>query len=359
MGGGGAAEFTEKNVEKFQAWERNEGGRGGVTQHAAAAEEIAQTLHAHALKGAAAETVTGKGLAAGRPVEGVGGGQTPVDGTVEGIEFAHEIEVHAEGGFEGGALVGGQGVKVEEGSAEDVLDAFGEAAFVGVVGLIHLHADFVLVHPADVPMEGGGGRVVAEAFVAEEVDAVVDPAPAVLGVREKHGDIVGEVPGLEGPDFGNVGFELADPGGELNEFEELPVVLEFVGAHPEGVGHQAAETAEGNGGDGDEGGCVLGRNHLKVISFSGRNQTRVLRPGDEEKEEGEEEGEEEDLFHSAPPVSRRWKRRIPLKEITRRTGLKRRARARAVSAGETRMPRATRSSGPASSRGRSRKRSVR
>jgi hypothetical protein len=29
-----------------------------------------------------------------------------------------------------------------------------------------------------------------------------------------------------------------------------------------------------------------------VISLSGRNQTRVLRPGDEKKEEGEEEGEE-------------------------------------------------------------------
>jgi hypothetical protein len=29
-----------------------------------------------------------------------------------------------------------------------------------------------------------------------------------------------------------------------------------------------------------------------VISLSGGNQTRVLRSGDEEKEEGEEEGEE-------------------------------------------------------------------
>ena len=107
------------------------------------------------------------------------------------------------------------------------------------------------------------------------------------GDGHERGDVVGHVPGVVGPDGGAAGLELDDPVGELHEFEVAPLVLQGAGAHPEDVGEDAAEAAEGDGGEGDERRHVLRRRRLRQM----RRRPHVQQVDVEGAGEGERGGD--------------------------------------------------------------------
>lgn len=291
-------------------WGLDEDVAAGVGVEAALSEGVAEGLEDHAVGGDDVEVARGDVEALPAPVDGVGLGESPVEGAVAGVEVAHgagvefvgvaqgaEAEVGDEflsggcsegvagwggagfgdaGGGEGVAACGAElgdeggdiglgeeggfgwwgvdeGVEVGGGAVPEFAHFGGPLAAVEIAGGVGVSAEFVLEEPAEFVEEARVSGVVAEAFVAEEGDSAADPAPAFFGAFEEDADVVGEVPGVIGPDAGEAGFEFGDPVGELDEFEVAAFVLQAGGANPEDVGDDAAEAAERDGGEDDEG----------------------------------------------------------------------------------------------------------
>ena len=122
--------------------------------------------------------------------------------------------------------------------------------------------------------------------------------------------------------MGEIGLELGDPGGELGGLEVLVVLLEGIGADPEEVGDQAAETAEGDGGEGEH--------RRGVVEGGGVGETEAVAVGVQEildlagaDQQGDGQAQEQDFFgagvHWVPwavASSRRLKRRMPARPMT-------------------------------------------
>ena len=72
---------------------------------------------------------------------------------------------------------------------------------------------------------------------------------------------------MVGPDGGTAGLELDDPVGELHELEIAALVLQRARAHPEHVGQNAPEAAEGDGGEGHQRRHVLRGRRLGEVRF--------------------------------------------------------------------------------------------
>ena len=193
--------------------------------------------------------------------EGVLEGVEGLDGVfgeegVVGLEFGF-----AEGGLELGFVVGGLGdeLPLSVVGSEEADHLLGEFVLVEFVGVVEVLSHLVLVDPAELLEEGGVCGVALEGLVADELDASLDPAPAVLEAGEGDGDVVGHVPGEEGGGGGVARLELDDPAGELDHLEVVALLLHLGGAEPEVVGEESAEAAEGDGGEGEHGRGVLER----------------------------------------------------------------------------------------------------
>ena len=75
------------------------------------------------------------------------------------------------------------------------------------------------------------------------------PAPAVGVVLELHRNVVGHVPGLDQPDLDKMRLKLGDPICQLGHLEKFVVILQVVGANPERIGNQSAESAQRHRGE--------------------------------------------------------------------------------------------------------------
>ena len=104
-------------------------------------------------------------------------------------------------------------------------------------------AELVVVVPGGVPDQVGRPAIVLDALL-DELDALLDPLVLVLGGVPLDGDVVGQVPALEGPDLEEVGLELGDPVDVGLEAVPVVVAAVLVGLLPEVVGHDPAEPAE-------------------------------------------------------------------------------------------------------------------
>ena len=146
------------------------------------------------------------------------------------------------------AILRGAGVdeRVEVGmAAQHVLHLLRPAQFVESVGVVEVLADFVAEEPGQFAVDIDFAGVFLEALV-EEGHAALHPLPAILEVLALDGDVVGHVPGLNGPNIGEMRLQRGDPIGQLDHFKIAFLLLQLVGPHPEEVGNQAAEAAEGD-----------------------------------------------------------------------------------------------------------------
>ena len=248
------------------------GDGGGLPLGLALLEVLHEGLVDDAAQGEVVGGNAGEGEAGGGPVDGVGLGGVPIEGTVGGFELALLV------GIEGGAARG---------------DFGGPFAAVVVGGGVVVGAELVQVDPGEFLMELGGAGVDDEAFVAQKVESIAHPAPFFFGGGHERSDVVGHVPGVVAPDGGGAGLELDDPVGELDEFEEASFVLEGAGAHPEEIGEDAAEAAEGDGGEGGGGGEGVGGGEGGEVGGGALVvEVEVEGGGGGEEEGGGEEGEE-------------------------------------------------------------------
>ena len=209
-----------------------------------------------------------EGEAFGSPIDGVSLGGAPVKGAELIFDLADAFGV--EGGGTGFDFVG------------PVLAIIGGGERVGI------GAEFVKKEPSEFLMKSWGAGIGLHAVVAQEENAVVDPSPFFGGRGHEGGEVVGHVPGMIGPDGGATGLELDDPVGELNQFEIASFVLEGSGAHPEDIGQNAAESAEGHGSEGDGRGQVLGGRGLGEVEVAAQVKEADVEEGREKKEENEE-----------------------------------------------------------------------
>ena len=122
----------------------------------------------------------------------------------------------------------------------------------------------MLEEPGQLAVDERLVRVVAQAVVAQQLDARARPSASGRESRlELDGDVVGHVPGLHEPDLDEMRLELGDPVGQLRHLEELVLVLQVVGAHPERVGDQPAKAAQRHGGEGQHRRRVFQRLHAR------------------------------------------------------------------------------------------------
>ena len=140
---------------------------------------------------------------------------------------------------------------------------FGELYLVILLGLIADPTHLVLEDSPDLTVEFDGLGIVVNPLVTQQFIAILDPTPALvrLGGRDGHGDVVGHVPGVKLPDRGKARLECGDPLGQLLGIEELTLLLQVVGPHPQDVHDQAAERAHGDRGEGERRRRVL-QGHL-------------------------------------------------------------------------------------------------
>ena len=211
-----------------QVGRRGEAVLAEVAGEASVRDEGEGVLADHAPEGLALEAAGGVSESAPGPVDGVGGGEAPVEFAEAGFDFG-------DGGRVEPGVGAGHGVAVGEGARE------GEPVDVG--GVIAVRADLVLVEPAEFAVEARGVGVRGDGLVPEERDAGLDPVEAGGMVGEHGGDVVGEVPGVEDPGLGGARVEGGDPVRELDELEVASLLLEGRRADPEDFGDDAAEAA--------------------------------------------------------------------------------------------------------------------
>jgi hypothetical protein len=87
-------------------------------------------------------------------------------------------------------------------------------------------------------------RVVADAPLAHEADAGVDPRPALLGRVRHDRDVVGHVVAVERPHLGEARLQLRDQVGVRHDLVEQPVLLLDRDLDPQVVDDQAAQRAD-------------------------------------------------------------------------------------------------------------------
>ena len=146
--------------------------------------------------------------------------------------------------------------------------------------------------PGEFLVEPRGAGVERQAFVSKQDQAVADPPPFFPGGGHQRGEVVGHVPGVIGPDGRRSRLEFGNPVGELDELEVAAFVLQGAGAHPEDVRQDAAEAAEGDGGEGDGRGQVLrGRGQRQAGVFPLAEQAEIQRAGEGEGRQGDEQEE--------------------------------------------------------------------
>ena len=182
-----------------------------------------------------------------------------VEGADEGVH-AGGLDAHdelADGLVEEALAAGGVGDGLKALAvgrrAEDGLDVECELDLVVAVSFVAGGSDLVVEDPGKLAVEDVGLGVVADAAVAEGLDAVHYPSPALLGLvlGELDGDVVGEVPRGVCPDHGEARLEHCDHVEELVELEELALVLEAGGAHPQDVDGDGAEGPRGGDDEGE------------------------------------------------------------------------------------------------------------
>ncbi len=162
-----------------------------------------------------------------------------------------------------------------------------QVQLVGQVRAVKAVADLVLIDPGQLAVEHGLARVEAQGVVAQQADAVLDPAQTVLVADHHDADVVGQVPGVVGPCLGGVRVEHGDPAGELHQLQETPLLLQAVDAEPEDFGGDAAEAAEPGHHEGQ------GRRHVGGVASvgigqagaAGRSQPAAL-PGRQQDQRG-------------------------------------------------------------------------
>ena len=112
------------------------------------------------------------------------------------------------------------------------------------VGVVEVLAHFVLKEPRQFAVNQNVIRVVTQTVVAQQFDGALDPAPTVGKILELDGNVVGHVPRLKQPDLREMRLQVRDPIRQLRRLEILVVQLQIIGAHPEQIGNQPAETAQ-------------------------------------------------------------------------------------------------------------------
>ncbi len=139
------------------------------------------------------------------------------------------------------------------GIAEEFAKLTGQAGLVIPVLPVTLAADLVEVEPAQFLGQIGIVGIEGDAAGAEQIHGPHDPVPAFR--RHGRGDrnVVGQVPGLKGPDSGEAGLERCDPLGEGLGLEKQPFVLERIGPHPKGIDRDPPKAAKRRGGEGHMG----------------------------------------------------------------------------------------------------------
>ena len=227
-----------------------------------------------------------------RPINGVGVGQAPIQRPVLLIYFLDELGVHFVNVAHFArpfALV--RRLRMEEGldirmPPQDILHVLRQPQFVVHVGVVQVESHLVLVEPGKVAIEECFGWIDGDGVVAQQLDATLDPMPAVLRVLELDGDVVSHVPGLDAPDIDEMRFQLGDPIGQLHHVEVFVLVLHLVGANPQGVGDKAPEAAQRHGGEGQGGRGVIQRGEPGQTQFRAVQIDPILHLRRNAKEKG-------------------------------------------------------------------------
>ena len=186
------------------------------------------------------------------PINGMGLGQPPFERAVTGVHVFHQLRIHFE--FfpqQRGALffiirLGmDQFVKIRLAHFTKHLGHSVRPLLLVInVRVIQVRADLVLEKPGKLLMDQRIVRIVFQPFVAQQLNAALQPAPAVGKILELDRDVVGHVPGLKNPDLRKMRLEFRDPVGELHHLEKLVLLLQIVCANPEQVGDQPAKSAQ-------------------------------------------------------------------------------------------------------------------
>ena len=122
--------------------------------------------------------------------------------------------------------------------------------------VIEVLADLVLEEPRQFAVDEGLVRVEAQTVIPQEFQARFDIAPAVrvlagTGLLKLDRDIIRQVPGLHEPHLDEMRLEFSDPICQLGHLEELILILQVGGPHPEHIGNQPAEAPQRYGGEGE------------------------------------------------------------------------------------------------------------
>ncbi|MPN06489.1 hypothetical protein SDC9_153745 [bioreactor metagenome] len=128
---------------------------------------------------------------------------------------------------------------------EDLIHLKRHLPFVVALRVIQDISEFVLVNPAEFLVKNRVVRIILEGFMIQ-VDSLVDPAPAVLRHAERHGNIVGHIPGQISRRRRRLRLKLRDPRSQLHHLEVFAFFLKRNRTEPEEVRDQAAESAEGD-----------------------------------------------------------------------------------------------------------------
>ena len=131
--------------------------------------------------------------------------------------------------------------------AEQFAKLPGQPGLVIPVLAIALAPDLVEVDPAEFHRQVGVVGIERDAPCPQQVDRPVDPAPALLGHSGRGRDVVGQIPGLEGPHPGKPRLQGCDPLAQCLGFVVEPFGLEGIGPHPEGIDGQPAEATQARG----------------------------------------------------------------------------------------------------------------
>ena len=186
-----------------------------------------------------------------RPVNRARFRQPPLHRAVQLVRLFHHGGIHLQlVAEELDALTRLRGLRVEQlvvvrpAATEHARDFLRPLVFIDEMRIIEVLPHLVLEEPGELAVEQRLLGIIADALIAQQLDALLHPAPAVVGIAELDRDVVGHVPALHEPDLDERRFQLGNPVGELHLLEILVLLLQVACANPERIRDQATKPAQ-------------------------------------------------------------------------------------------------------------------
>ena len=117
------------------------------------------------------------------------------------------------------------------------------------LGVVEHIADLMLIDPAEFAVKQRIVGIVVQRLVTDQLNAALNPAPAIDRRRKRHGNIVSHIPREIRRRTRKFRLQLGNPRRQLNHFKVFPLLLKSVHAEPEHIGKHSPESAERNRGE--------------------------------------------------------------------------------------------------------------